>query len=130
MPSRRSAIVRNGALGLLPLLALAACSSGGASDPSALASPSSTTVATTPAADPNAGLLSGTRLKTTKVPGVGDETLKAVMSAPQWNGGTTLVATRVGNVVITTFYNVQSSDMGSAALNLTEKIATRVKAAR
>lgn len=68
-------------------------------------------------------------IKTTKLPGIGDETIKAVESAPEWQGGTTLVATRVGNEVITTLYNVQSNDLGSGAVPLTEKIIAKVKAA-
>ncbi|TJZ59078.1 hypothetical protein FCH28_02770 [Streptomyces piniterrae] len=80
--------------------------------------------------DNSGGTAAAVTIKTTKVPKVGDETLKAVLSAPEWEGGTTLVATRVGNVVITTFYSVQSSDMGAAGLGLTEKIVARVRHAK
>src|SRR5205814_1109741 len=76
--------------------------------------------------DTSNGTTASVTIKTTKVPKVGDQTLKAVLSAPEWEGGTTLVATRVGNTVITTFYNVQSPDMGAAGLGLTEKIAAQV----
>jgi hypothetical protein len=69
-------------------------------------------------------------IKTTTVPKVGDQTLKAELSAPEWEGGTTLVAARVGNIVVTTFYSVQSSDMGAAGLDLTKKIVARVQQAK
>lgn len=80
--------------------------------------------------DTSSGTTASVTIKTTKVPKVGDQTLKAVLSAPEWEGGTTLVATRVGNVVITTFYSVQSSDMGAVNLDLTKKIVTRVRDAK
>ncbi|AJT61915.3 hypothetical protein [Streptomyces chattanoogensis] len=80
--------------------------------------------------DTSNGTTASVKVKTTTVPKVGDQTLKAVLSAPEWEGGTTLVATRVGNVVITTFYNVQSSDMGAAGLDLTKKIAAGVQHAK
>ncbi|MEU4848062.1 hypothetical protein [Streptomyces gilvosporeus] len=80
--------------------------------------------------DTSNGTTAAVTIKTTEVPKVGDQTLKAVLSAPEWEGGTTLVATRVGKTVITTFYNVQSSDMGAAGLGLTEKIATQVARAK
>ncbi|MEU1629171.1 hypothetical protein ABZ746_28420 [Streptomyces sp. NPDC020096] len=78
--------------------------------------------------DTSSGTTASVGISTTTVLGVGDQTLKAVLCAPQWDGGTTLVATRVGNTVITTFYNTQSSDMGAAGLSLTKKIAAKVKA--
>ncbi|MGP8304133.1 hypothetical protein ACTPOK_40770 [Streptomyces inhibens] len=80
--------------------------------------------------DTSNGTTASVSIKTTKVPKVGDQTLKAVLSAPEWEGGTTLVATRVGKVVITTFYNVQSSDMGAAGLGLTKKIVAQVQQAK
>ena len=80
--------------------------------------------------DTGGGVTARIKLTMTKVPGVGDETIKAVMTSPQLEGGDTMVATRVGNTVITTFYNVQSSDRGAAGLKLTEKIAANVKAAQ
>lgn len=80
--------------------------------------------------DTSSGTSASVTIKTTSVPKVGDETLKAVLSAPEWEGGTTLVASRVGNVVITTFYNVQSKDMGAAGLDLTKKIVAGVQQAK
>ncbi|MFJ9850446.1 hypothetical protein [Streptomyces sp. NPDC101150] len=80
--------------------------------------------------DTSNGTTASVTVKSTIVPKVGDQTLKATLSAPEWEGGTTLVATRVKNVVITTFYNVQSKDMGAAGLGLTEKIAAQVQHAK
>ncbi|MFI9047817.1 hypothetical protein [Streptomyces sp. NPDC053427] len=80
--------------------------------------------------DTSNGTTASVTVKTVKVPKVGDQTLKAVLSAPEWEGGTTLVATRVGKVVVTTFYSVRSGDMGAAGLGLTEKIVARVRDAK
>ncbi|MFD8547173.1 hypothetical protein [Streptomyces sp. NPDC059649] len=80
--------------------------------------------------DKSNGTSAAVTIKTTTVPKVGDQTLKAVLSAPEWEGGTTLVASRVGNVVITTFYNVQSDDMGAAGLDLTKKIVAKAQKAQ
>ncbi|ARH89486.1 MULTISPECIES: hypothetical protein [Streptomyces] len=80
--------------------------------------------------DTSSGASAAVTIKTTAVPKTGDETLKAVLSAPEWEGGTTLVASRVGNVVITTFYSVQSDDMGAAGLGLTKKLVAQVQHAK
>lgn len=78
-----------------------------------------------------AGVNARIKITMTKVPGVGDETIKAVMTSPQLVGGTTLVASRVGNTVVTTFYDVQTDgQQGAAGLKLTEKIVANVKAAQ
>ncbi len=69
-------------------------------------------------------------VRTTTVPKTGDQTLKAELFAPEWEGGTTLVASRVGNVVVTTFYSVQSGDKGAAGLDLTKKIVAKVQQAK
>ncbi|MFI0786116.1 hypothetical protein ACH4Q6_11010 [Streptomyces lydicus] len=80
--------------------------------------------------DTSSGATAAVTIKTTAVPRTGDETLKAVLSAPEWEGGTTLVASRVGNAVITTFYNVQSKDMGAAGLGLTKRLVAQVQHAK
>jgi hypothetical protein len=56
------------------------------------------------------------------LPGVGDQAMKAVISSPELDGGTTLVAVRVGNLVATTLYNDQNTT-GSAGVALTERLA-------
>ncbi len=56
------------------------------------------------------------------LPGVGDQAMQAVITSPSFNGGTTLVAVRVGNLVATTLYNDQNTT-GSAGVALTERLA-------
>ncbi|BDM69237.1 hypothetical protein HEK616_27240 [Streptomyces nigrescens] len=80
--------------------------------------------------DKSNGTTAAVTIRTTTVPKMGDQTLKAVLTAPEWEGGTTLVASRVGNTVITTFYNVQSGDKGSAGLGLTKKIVAQAQKAK
>ncbi|QMU66832.1 hypothetical protein [Streptacidiphilus sp. P02-A3a] len=56
------------------------------------------------------------------LPGVGDQAFKAVITSPDLDGGTTLVAVRVGDLVATTLYNDQNTT-GSAGVALTERLA-------
>lgn len=56
------------------------------------------------------------------LPGVGDQAVQAVITSPDLDGGTTLVAVRVGNLVATTLYNDQNTT-GSAGVALTERLA-------
>jgi hypothetical protein len=62
------------------------------------------------------------------LPGVGDEALQAVLTSPDWSGGSTMVAARVGSVVVTTLYNDQKST-GTAGVALTEDLVKNVTAA-
>ncbi|MFD8701584.1 hypothetical protein ACFV1W_03040 [Kitasatospora sp. NPDC059648] len=55
------------------------------------------------------------------LPGVGDEALQAVITSPDWTGGSTLVAARVGSVVVTTYDNDQSNT-GTAGVALTKTL--------
>ncbi|MGW4649511.1 hypothetical protein [Kitasatospora sp. NPDC004289] len=64
-----------------------------------------------------------------ELPGVGDEAVQAVRTAPTWTGGATLVAARVGSVVVTTYYNDQRNT-GSAGIDLTKALVKNVTAAR
>ena len=61
------------------------------------------------------------KLTTKTLPGVGDDTVEAVFTSPSFLGGTTLVASRVGNLVVTMIYSDQSST-GGAAVALTKRI--------
>ncbi|MEU3458707.1 hypothetical protein ABZ721_01965 [Streptomyces sp. NPDC006733] len=70
------------------------------------------------------------RSSVTKGSDGGAATIKAVLTSDQWEGGTTLIATRVGNSVITTFYSVQSSDLGAANVGLTQKIVKNLTIAQ
>jgi hypothetical protein len=61
--------------------------------------------------------------------GVGEQAIKAVITSPAFNGGETLVASRVGNNVITCFYSSGRTDLGSAVVPMTGTIAKKVAAA-
>jgi hypothetical protein len=61
--------------------------------------------------------------------GVGEQAIKAVITSPAFSGGETLVASRVGNNVITCFYSSGRTDLGSAVVPMTETIAKKVAAA-
>ncbi|WP_457029654.1 hypothetical protein [Kitasatospora sp. P5_F3] len=62
------------------------------------------------------------------LPGVGDEAFQAVLTSPDWTGGSTAVAARIGSVVVTTFYNDQKST-GGAGVELTKALVKNVTAA-
>ncbi|MGW2252188.1 hypothetical protein ACWCXH_18590 [Kitasatospora sp. NPDC001660] len=62
------------------------------------------------------------------LPGVGDEALQAVITSPDWTGGSTLVAARVGSVVVTTYDNDQSNT-GTAGVALTKALVKNAASA-
>ncbi|MFI9105605.1 hypothetical protein ACIGXA_34380 [Streptomyces fildesensis] len=70
------------------------------------------------------------KVKSGPIAGSNGQSIKAVLTSDQWEGGTTLVATRVGNSVITTFYAVQSADLGAADVAFTQKIAKNLARAQ
>lgn len=55
--------------------------------------------------------------------------IKAVELSPEYQGGETLVAIRVGYAIVTVLDSSTGSDNGSAALTMAERIATRLAAA-
>jgi len=59
-------------------------------------------------------------------PRVGDDSVKAVLTSPVWQGGTTLAAVRVGKAVVSVLYSSGKSDLGAAATNLAATIARRL----
>jgi hypothetical protein len=63
-----------------------------------------------------------------KLTGVGDEAVEAVVTSSSWDGGSTLIAARVGDVVVTTLYNDQKTT-GGADLALTKDLVKKVRAA-
>lgn len=67
------------------------------------------------------------KLTTKTLPGVGDDTVEAVFTSPSFLGGTTLVASRVGNLVVTVTYADQGST-GGAAVGLAERIVKKAAA--
>ena len=56
--------------------------------------------------------------------------IKAVQTSPTFTGGTTLVAIRTGNAIVTVLYSSSSKNEGAAALTLAEQIAQRVQHAQ
>jgi hypothetical protein len=67
-------------------------------------------------------------LKIEKVSGLGPDALHAVITMPGYNGGTTLVAARVGKLVVTTLYNDQVG-VGQAGVTLTQRLVKGLPAA-
>jgi hypothetical protein len=55
--------------------------------------------------------------------------IKSVQLTPAFVGGDTAVAIRVGYAIVTVFDSTESSDDGSAAISMAERIAGRVSAA-
>ncbi|MDH6577318.1 hypothetical protein [Kitasatospora sp. MAP5-34] len=62
------------------------------------------------------------------LPGVGDEALQAVATSPDWAGGSTMVAVRVGSVVVTSYDNDQKST-GTVGVALTKALVKNVTTA-
>jgi hypothetical protein len=59
-------------------------------------------------------------------PRVGDDSIKAVLTSSAWQGGMTLVAVRVGNVVVSVLISWNKSDLGAKATNLAETMVKRL----
>lgn len=72
------------------------------------------------------GTSAATTMVRSKLSGVGDQAYKAVQTSPAFQGGTTLVAIRVGNVIVTCLDSSSGNDKGSAALRYAKRIATKV----
>jgi hypothetical protein len=53
--------------------------------------------------------------------------IEAVQTSPTFTGGTTLVAIRIANAIVTVLYSASSHDKGGAAVTLAEEIAQRVQ---
>ena len=63
-------------------------------------------------------------------PGLGSDAIKAVVTSPAIDGGTTLVIARSGNTIVTTFYSSPGSDKGAAALTMATSIMKKLRAAQ
>lgn len=76
---------------------------------------------------------SGTTVSSTltrsRLPGEGDDAIKAVIVSPVFEGGETLVAIRMGSQIITTLDSSSGKDLGSPAVGYAEQIAQRLRAA-
>lgn len=57
--------------------------------------------------------------------GLGDDAVEAVTTSPSLDGGTTLIAVRVGDLVVSTIYNDQKHT-GAADLALTRRLVAKV----
>jgi hypothetical protein len=57
---------------------------------------------------------------------VGDESVRAVLTSKVYEGGTTLVAIRVGKTVVSVLYSSSSSDLGAKGQKLAETMAKRL----
>jgi hypothetical protein len=68
-------------------------------------------------------------LTRSRLPGEGDEAIKAVIVSPAFDGGETIVAIRMGSQVITTLDSSSGKDLGSPAVGYAEQIAQRLRAA-
>jgi hypothetical protein len=55
--------------------------------------------------------------------------IKAVQLSPSYDGGTTIVAVRVGYSIVTVLDSSESNDDGSGAVSIADQIASRVSAA-
>ena len=75
------------------------------------------------------GTTAASRLTRSRLPGVGDDAIEAVIVSPLFQGGETIVAIRVGSQVITTLDSASTRDLGSPAVGYAEKIAQRLRAA-
>lgn len=78
----------------------------------------------------SAGTTAKTSLIRTRLRRVGDGGLKAVELSPVFEGGTTLAAIRVGDVIVTCLDSSAGKDEGAAAVTLATRIARRVRAAQ
>ena len=65
-------------------------------------------------------------LKVHPGPTVGDESIRAVLTSPSFQGGATIVAVRVGQFVVTVYDNSTSKDLGAGAVGLAAAMARRL----
>jgi hypothetical protein len=73
------------------------------------------------------GTTSAVTMTRSKLSGVGDEAYEAVQTSPAYMGGTTLVAIRVGDAIVTCLFSSSANDKGAAAVTYAEHIANSVK---
>jgi len=75
------------------------------------------------------GTTASSTLTRSKLPGQGDDAIKAVIVSPVFEGGETLTAIRMGSQIITTLDSSSGNDLGSPAVGYAEQIAQRLRAA-
>lgn len=75
------------------------------------------------------GVTATEHLKVSSLSGVGDEAVRAVINSPQFYGGTTLVVARIGDNVVSAFYNDTAGSLNDGHIvDLVQKIVSNVKA--
>lgn len=77
-----------------------------------------------------AGTTAKTSLTRARLRRVGDGGIEAVELSPVFEGGTTLAAIRIGDVIVTCLDSSGGSDKGAAAVTLAKRIIQRVRAAQ
>jgi hypothetical protein len=76
------------------------------------------------------GTTASNTLTRSRLPGEGDEAIKAVIVSPLFAGGETIAAIRIGSQIITTLDSSSDHDLGSPAVGYAEQIAHRLQAAK
>jgi hypothetical protein len=69
-------------------------------------------------------------LVTRKLPGLGSQAIKALVTSPLLDGGTTMVIAESGNTIVTTFYSSPGSDKGAGAVTMATSIMKKLRAAQ
>jgi hypothetical protein len=77
--------------------------------------------------DTSGGNSASITLKRSQPDGVGDQAYEAVQTSPAYQGGTTIVAVRIGDVIVSTLDSSADSDDGSAALGYAKQIVQNVR---
>ena len=75
------------------------------------------------------GTTASSTLTRSRLPGEGNDAIKAVIVSPAFEGGETLVAIRMGSQIITTLDSASGQDLGSPAVGYADQIAQRLRAA-
>jgi hypothetical protein len=78
---------------------------------------------------PSNGTTASSTLTRSRLPGQGDDAVKAVIVSPVFQGGETIAVIRVGAQIITTLDSSSGKDLGSPAVGYAEQIAQRLRAA-
>ena len=78
---------------------------------------------------PSNGTTASSTLTRSRLPGEGDDAVKAVIVSPVFQGGETIAVIRVGAQIITTLDSSSGKDLGSPAVGYAEQIAQRLRAA-
>jgi uncharacterized protein YceK len=75
------------------------------------------------------GMTATVNMVTSAAPDLAPDAIKAVQTSPSWQGGTTLVAARVDNAVVTAFYTSSTSANGAQVVGLATQIVQQLKTA-